>query len=177
MKWVNPRLIAWFLYNKDLRKEIMNKDDTVDALEESITTYLTQVGQSEIDPELSRKCTALLYIVDDLEHIGDIVSKSLTSYIKKKIDFNLSFSEEGLTEIAQFYSEATSVLNTALAALTSWDTKLAEKVNEQRMIGNERLKELHNRHLEDRGKSGESENPAISESGTSKLSNIIEPVK
>ncbi|MEO0115193.1 MAG: Na/Pi symporter [candidate division WOR-3 bacterium] len=141
-------LIAFLHNNKDLRKEIMNSDDMVDALEESITTYLTQIGQGEISPELSRKCTALLYIVDDLEHIGDIVSKSLTSYIKKKIDFNLAFSEEGLKEISQFHTEVSDVLTMALAALAGWDMKLAEKVNNQREIGNERLKELHNRHLE-----------------------------
>ena len=142
-----------FLHNdKELRKEIVVKDDTVDSLEESIKTYLTQISQSEISPELSRKSFALLYIIDDLEHIGDIVSKGLALYIKKKIDFNLSFSEEGITEITEFHKEVLETLNTALAALAGWDIKLAKIVMQKRDTVNERLKDLHNRHLERLGK-------------------------
>jgi len=138
-----------FLHNnKELRKDIVARDNTVDSLEESITAYLTQISQSEITPELSKKCSALLYVVDDLEHIGDVVSKSLTDYIKKKIDFNLSFSEEGLVEISQFHAEVAETINLSLSALSGWDKKLAMQALKRRETGNQRLQELHNRHLE-----------------------------
>jgi len=138
-----------FLHNnKELRKDIVARDNTVDSLEESITAYLTQISQSEITPELSKKCSALLYVVDDLEHIGDVVSKTLTDYIKKKIDFNLSFSDEGLVEISQFHAEVSETINLSLSALSGWDKKLAMQALKRRETGNQRLQELHNRHLE-----------------------------
>lgn len=147
-KMFKDSLEAFLNNDKDLRKKLPADDDTVDSLEEAITPYLSRIAQGEITPELSRKCSALLYIVDDLEHIGDIVSKNITSYIKKKIDFNLSFSDEGIKEISEFHAKVLEVIKSAIAALADWDLKLATIVEKQREIGNERLKELHNRHLQ-----------------------------
>ncbi|MEO0084887.1 MAG: Na/Pi cotransporter family protein, partial [candidate division WOR-3 bacterium] len=67
-----------FLNNdKDGRKAVALTDDKVDNLERNITAYLTKISSSELPPELSKRNVALLYIIDDLEHIGDIISKNL----------------------------------------------------------------------------------------------------
>ncbi|MEO0092605.1 MAG: Na/Pi symporter [candidate division WOR-3 bacterium] len=143
------RSLDVFLNNdKEGRKEIALTDDKVDTLEKNITNYLTKLSSSEMAPEISRKNIALLYIVDDLEHIGDIVSKSLMIYTKKKIDYSLQFSEQGLQEIAEFHQCVLETLKLALAGLSTWDRELAQKVVNRRDFGNQKLQELHNRHLE-----------------------------
>ncbi|MCX7785986.1 MAG: Na/Pi symporter [candidate division WOR-3 bacterium] len=143
------RSLDVFLNNdKEGRKEIALTDDKVDTLEKNITNYLTKLSSSEMTPELSQKNIALLYIVDDLEHIGDIVSKSLMAYTKKKIDYSLQFSEQGLQELAEFHQCVLETIKLSLASLSTWDKELAQKAVNRRDFGNQKLQELHNRHLE-----------------------------
>lgn len=141
--------IAVFINNdKDNRKVIALADDRVDNLEKNITVYLTKISASELPPALTKRNIALLYTIDDLEHVGDIVSKSLMSYTKKKIDNGLLFSEQGLEEISLFHQQVYNTLRKALAALSTWDKNLAQEVTEQREVGNIRLQALHNAHIQ-----------------------------
>jgi phosphate:Na+ symporter len=143
------RSLAVFINNdKEGRKDLAMTDDKVDTLEQNITVYLTNVSAGELPAELSRKNVALLYIVDDLEHIGDIISKSLMTYSKKKIDQGLQFSEQGLTEITEFHKVVYETMRMAFAALSNWDKELAQQVFERREFGNQRLQLLHSQHLE-----------------------------
>jgi phosphate:Na+ symporter len=138
-----------FLKNdKEARHALIAQDDRVDALEQAVSSYLTDLTREELPAALSQKAVALFYIVNELEHIGDIVSKSLMSYTKKKIDENLSFSQEGLQEISGFHAEAVETLRMALAALSTWDRNLAAETVRRKELGNQRLAELHNRHLD-----------------------------
>jgi phosphate:Na+ symporter len=134
--------------DKEARKIVAMADDKVDNLEKNIAVYLTKVSASELPAELSRRNVALFYIIDDLEHIGDIVSKSLMAYTKKKIDNNLTFSEQGLQEISAFHEQVYHNLRKAMAVLSSWDKELARQVADCREFGNVRLQELHNAHLQ-----------------------------
>ncbi|MCX8015421.1 MAG: Na/Pi symporter [candidate division WOR-3 bacterium] len=138
-----------FLNNdKDGRKAVALTDDKVDNLEKNITGYLTKISSSDLPPELSKRNVALLYIIDDLEHIGDIISKNLMIYTKKKIDNNLMFSEQGLQELAEFHKQVQDTFKKALAALATWDKNLAQEVADMRELGYIKLQELHNLHLE-----------------------------
>ncbi|MBS4016092.1 MAG: Na/Pi symporter [Candidatus Latescibacteria bacterium] len=134
--------------DKEARKIVAMADDKVDSLEKNITAYLTKMSASELSPELSRRNVALFYVINDLEHIGDIISKSLMSYTKKKIDNNLMFSEQGLAEISEFHQQVYHGLRKAMAALSTWDKDLAQQVVDCREFGNVRLQELHNAHLQ-----------------------------
>jgi phosphate:Na+ symporter len=144
----NKSLPVFLNNDKEGRKAVALLDDQVDNLEKNITVYLTQVSSSELPSELSKRNVSLLYITDDLEHIGDVISKSLMIYTKKKIDNGLLFSEQGLQEISEFHQEVYDSLRKALAALSSWDESLAQEVANRREFGNVRLQELHNLHLE-----------------------------
>ncbi len=143
------RSLAVFLNNdKEGRKEVAITDDKVDTLEKNITSYLTKISSGELPAEQSKRNIALLYIVDDLEHIGDIISKSLMSYTKKKIDNGLLFSEQGMQEIAEFHKDVCATIQISLASLSTWDKNLAQQVIDRREYGNIRLQELHSNHLE-----------------------------
>ena len=130
------------------RREVVRTDDQVDSLEVGITGYLARVSQAELSPELSRRTTALFYITDSLEHIADIVSKSLMAHARKHIEDGLAFSAEGLEEIVRFHEEVGDNLKTAIACIATWDVNVARRLAGCREWGGERRRELHNRHLE-----------------------------
>jgi phosphate:Na+ symporter len=134
--------------DKEGRRRIVAQDDRVDKLEESITAFLARVPQEGIGPELSRRTMALFYVTDELEHVGDIVSKNLMNYARKKTNENLAFSEQGLAEIRAFHAEVQQRLEAACASLATWDRTLAARLVADRQWGVERKRELHNRHLD-----------------------------
>ncbi|OYD16366.1 hypothetical protein CH333_03645 [candidate division WOR-3 bacterium JGI_Cruoil_03_44_89] len=137
-----------FKTNEELeRLKVIGDDDKVDALEENITLYLVHLSESEMPLDLSKKCAALLHIVDEFEHIGDVISKSLVVYAKKKIKSGFLFSKEGFSEIKGFFNYSGETLRMAIDALATFDNGLAIKVAERREEGRALLSKYHDAHL------------------------------
>jgi phosphate:Na+ symporter len=139
--------------DKDLMRDLVKKDDEVDTLDESISDYLTNVSQEELTDYQSKRIASLFFITDELEHIGDIVSKSLMVYAEKKIRQGFMFSDQGFKEIITFHKQVEDNFKMALDALTTYDKGLAEKVKEERNRGVSTHIKLHNAHI-DRLKQG-----------------------
>jgi phosphate:Na+ symporter len=139
-----------------LRQQIIAMDDQVDLLDESITAYLTRISRQELSEEESAYETALLFVVREIERIGDIVSKDLMTYAGKKIEQNFYFSHEGFHEIRDFHARVLHNVRVAIDAFATSDVKLAgELIEEDRRMA-DLEKELENSHL-DRLRRGQAE--------------------
>ena len=111
-----------------LLREIRRRDDEIDQLEEEIKNYLTKLGGESLTPEQSERETALLFVVVDLEGIGDVIDRTLMELAEKTIRGSHRFSEAGLGEIRDLHAKVTENLELALAALAANDKGIAEKV-------------------------------------------------
>jgi len=134
--------------DEDLYRQLVSQDDKVDLLEESITPYLTKLSQKELNSQQGDREIALLFIASELEQIGDLVSKKLMVYARKKIDEPYYFSDEGFDEISQFHAEVVTTLQMTINAFASWDRTLAEKVIERRKRLSLEENRLHRAHID-----------------------------
>jgi phosphate:Na+ symporter len=134
--------------DKDLMRDIVKKDDEVDTLEEEIDEYLTGISQEELTEYQSKRIASLFFITDELEHIGDIVSKSLMVYAGKKIQQGFMFSNEGFKEIIEFHKQVQEHFKLTLDALTTYDKELAERIRAERKKGMDIHITLHNAHID-----------------------------
>jgi len=134
--------------DKEGRRTIVSQDDQVDEIGVNVTNFLARLTQEGASVQISHRVMALFYITHELEHIGDIVSKNLMNYVRKKINDNLAFSQAGLNDINQFHQEVVASLEMALATIATWDLGLARRLAEKKDWGLTRQRELHNRHLE-----------------------------
>jgi phosphate:Na+ symporter len=134
--------------DRALRDQLVEMDNHVDLLEEAITPYLARVSQEELTTEQSERYVMLLYAVDNLENIGDIVSKSLMEFARRKIEAGFHFSEEGFQQIKEYHGEILRTLTMAINALATHDRVLAREVALRRFSLHERKKELHQAHIE-----------------------------
>lgn len=130
------------------RLKIIKDDDMVDTLEQNIRLYLVSLSEEEITTELSKRNAALLHIIDELEHIGDVISKSITAYAKKKIKSGFVFSEEGFKEIKALFLFSSETLSMAIDTIATFDTNLARKVVERGEEGKNLLSKFHDSHLD-----------------------------
>lgn len=149
--------IAYNMYSKSidvflrddeaLREELIEDDDKIDTLDEAITPYLTVLSQKEMSDEEAQRAVTLLFIVKNLELIGDMVSKSLMDLALKKITVSPRFSGEALARIEQYHNEIEKTFQMAIDAFASQDMKLAEEVVERKSQMNILERQLHKEHL------------------------------
>jgi phosphate:Na+ symporter len=145
---VYSKAIDVFLKDDEaLRERLVEDDDKIDALEEAITPYLTVLSQKEMTDREAERAVMLLFIVKNLELVGDIVSKSLMDLALKKITVSPRFSPEALKRIHEYHKEIEKTFQMAIDALASMDKKLAREVVERKSEMNILERELHKEHL------------------------------
>ncbi len=131
-----------------LLEDVIRRDDQVDRLNAAIKHYLTRLAEQNISPDLSQQETGLLYVISDLEHIGDIICKSLMLLARKKIENKHVFSEEGQEEIRALHAQVSENLDLALAAFASQNFEIAQQVLRRKVVVNQMERELRQAHIE-----------------------------
>jgi phosphate:Na+ symporter len=112
--------------DRKLLGKLASMDDTLDQLHNAVKLHLTAIsredGLSEID---AKRCSDILAFTINLEHIGDILDKSLREIAAKKIKQRLTFSDEGLEEIATMHQRLLDNLHLATSVFMLGDLQSA----------------------------------------------------
>jgi phosphate:Na+ symporter len=99
-------------------------DDALDRLHSAVKLHLTAISRRDgLDGTDSRRCSDILAFTINLEHIGDILDRSLRGMAAKKI--KLSFSPEGLQEIADMHQHLLDNLHLATSVFMMGDLHAA----------------------------------------------------
>ncbi|OLC56386.1 MAG: hypothetical protein AUH85_06600 [Chloroflexi bacterium 13_1_40CM_4_68_4] len=114
--------------DEDLLRQIVRRDDQIDRLEEDIKQYLTQLRIQSLDEEQAKRERAILFVITDLEAIGDVIDKNLMELAEKKRRGGHRFSERGWDEIVALHAKVFENLELAITAFAAQDRSLAEKV-------------------------------------------------
>ncbi len=122
-------------------------DDQLDALEAAIKRYLTQLDEDKMTEEQARREIALLYIITDLEAIGDIIDKQFMRLARRKRRNHVAFSDEGWSDLVTYHAEVTAALEQALAALAAQDATLAAEFLARKRYLSQMKRKFHLQHL------------------------------
>ena len=131
-----------------LIEQIEQREDRVDFLEEAIKAYLTRLSQHSLTEEQSRREVGLLYVIGELEHIGDIVDKSLVPFAQQKMHAGLTFSANGMAEMEDFHRRVTENLRTVVTSIATGDQELARQVLSEKAGINKMERELRQAHIQ-----------------------------
>jgi len=138
--------------DENLLEKLKGKERIVDALSRENTHYLTRLSRRRLSDEESRRSISLLYITNDLEHIGDLVNNNLLELARKKIDKGLSFSIEGGMDLEKMHKKVMGNLETVMSAFIHDDRDSAKKVIDTKQEINRMEKDLRRAHLDRLGK-------------------------
>lgn len=143
------RTIGHAIFNRDDREWdfVHARDDKVDKLQTSITEYLTNLTQKKLSEDELTKSIGLLYIVSDLENIGDIIDKNLLVLAQKMYRNNLEFSDAGKQELQELHHKVSEDLSATIVALTSSSPEIAERVIGHKPMLTDYGQKLHLQHL------------------------------
>ena len=128
-------------------KRMNTMDDQLDELDAAIKGYLTQLDEQTMTEEQSRMDVTLLTIVDDLEAIGDVITKRFMSLARRRLRGQVQFSEEGWQDLLQYHRQIEGALQQILAALATHNPVLATKFLSRKSELKRTKQNLHLRHI------------------------------
>lgn len=136
--------------NNDLThlKDVSLLERRVDSLEQEVKIYLSSLGREELVEEDSRRSAVILDYAINLEHIGDIIEKSLVPQVTKKTSQGLKFSEEGHEELKKLFDLTIDNLRIAQTILVTRDFNLAKQMMELKVEVRRLERWSSERHLE-----------------------------
>jgi phosphate:Na+ symporter len=125
--------------DRKLLARLAELDDTVDRLHDAVKLHLTAISRQEnLSQADRRRCADMITFAINLEHIGDIVDKSLREIAAKKIKQRLSFSKEGLEEITHMHQCLMENLHLATSVFMLGDALAARRL----LAAKERMRSL-----------------------------------
>ncbi len=131
-----------------LMREVIARDDLIDRLEEDIKQYLVRLREHALTEEQAERETALIFVIVNLEEIGDVIDKNLMELAEKKIRGNHVFSVEGWRDITDLHGKVVENLELAMAALAAGDREVAAKVIRHKTVVNVMERQLRQKHIE-----------------------------
>lgn len=140
-------LVVFKRNNNALRKVVMRRDDEIDKIQEELTSYSSRLLGQELTQRESNKCVTILKIMNEVEHIGDLISKNLMAYAGKKIKDAYFFSEEGFKEIQQYYYTVLSNIEEIQAAVGTMDKDLAMEILRKEDESKDKFDKFRESHL------------------------------
>ncbi len=116
------------LYDEDLRKakSAEEKEDVLDGLQRSITSYLIQISEKDLDTRESMEYPILLHSVNDVEKIGDY-ARNLANYAEIRISKKLKFSEASINNIDVMFNTLYELFDNVILSLKEKDNREAYK--------------------------------------------------
>lgn len=134
--------------NADLAERVGDRDDRVDLLDTEIKRYLTRVISVGSEGDESGEQMRQLRYLNELETIGDIIDKNLSELVKKKVNADAHFSDEGMAELDHFYQLVAENLLIADNAFATRDRMLAQQLLRHKERINNLERELRDKHFE-----------------------------
>ena len=131
-KMLKDTLETFRVNNSRLVQDIRDKEVIVDSLYESIKTYLARLSVQTLDEDEKRRYMQILTFSTNMEHIGDIIDKSLMELARKKIRNQDNFSRQGFSEIASLHGRVMENMQLAQNVFMTGDVKMARKLFEEK---------------------------------------------
>jgi phosphate:Na+ symporter len=110
------------------RQEIKTLDNEVDRLQEEVKLYLTRLTRQPLSEADSRKAFDLILFTTNLEHVGDIIDKSLLELAAKKQRLKVEFSPAGWAEIQSLHGRVVEQMRLAMTVFMTGDVAMAREL-------------------------------------------------
>jgi phosphate:Na+ symporter len=114
--------------DRKLAGEVSKADNVVDRLTESIKLYVAKLTRGSLDESEGRRAMEIVSFAINLEHVGDIIDKSLCELAVKKSKRQLQFSAEGAAELTSFHKRVCESLRIALGVFMAGDIEAARRL-------------------------------------------------
>lgn len=152
MAEVVERMLSWALdalikSDEQTIQKMEEEDAKVDRLDREIKFYLAKVPKRLMGDRSENEVLFLFSVCNDIEEVGDIISKNLVALARKKRRLGCQFSDEGLREISEFHALVLANFKLAMSAFATRDPEVAQKVIEEKRRLRRLFEGLEQKHV------------------------------
>jgi len=140
-------------------QQTIENDEKIDILYKAIRPYLSKLTEGALTKEQAFQESVVVLVAEELENIGDVISKSLVPNLAKLIERNLLFIESDWEHILDFHMRVKRALSTVIECFRyekDRDYESIANLIERRKNVNTYYKALHIAHLQ-KFKTGDSQ--------------------
>ena len=131
-------------YDTKLVEKIREKENTIDRLEDRVSTYLIRLSEGQLSDTESRQVSMLLQIQSEFERMGDYAI-NIQECAERLYSSGSSFSASALEEIKTLSDAVSECIPKAIHAFTEQDISIANSIEPLE----ETLKECHIERLKE----------------------------
>ncbi|MDU8817065.1 Na/Pi cotransporter family protein [Clostridioides difficile] len=124
---LNASMEALVEHSTEKIDKTYRRERLINDLQKAILNYLLKLSKAPLDDDSREVVDTLFNTVNDIERIGDH-AKNIAELSQVAIDSNISFSEEGQSELDVMYNRVVSAYTYALESMRSDNVDLACKV-------------------------------------------------
>lgn len=138
---------AIFSVDLSLIEELEEREELINTLDEEITNYLLDLSNNVLSDEPHSIVNRLMYIVNDLERIGDHIDnlKEITEVLGEN---DLRFTESSLAGLAEMFDQSTKMVEKIKESLEFSDRNMAYDIIEMERNINQLEKQNKEAHLD-----------------------------
>jgi len=121
----------FFTKNKSTLGYIRNKEQEVNFLRDQIKDYLLKISREDIEEPRLNEVFQLIYTIKELEQIADLISTNLVLKAESWCDSEIEFSEEGKSELLDYYNRAVKQIHRAIEVLDAVNLEKARQMKKK----------------------------------------------
>jgi phosphate:Na+ symporter len=144
---LHQTMLAIRVNDRTVIERIRETDDAIDRLYDKIKMFVTRIAREDLDEDESTRAMEIIAFVTNLEHVGDIIDKSLMDLAEKRVKAGISFSAEGIAEIEAIHASLCASLDMAIGIFTTRDQDLAHALLKRKSEMRMRERESYDAHL------------------------------
>ncbi len=134
--------------DRELCERLQERDNDVDLLDREIKLYLTKLSRESLTEEQAQREFEILAFTNNMENIGDVIDKNLMELALKKMENQLSFSEEGMREIEELHERVLENFEIGVVTFTNSDRELARRLLQRKAKFAELERKLRQAHID-----------------------------
>ena len=139
-------------WDPERARVIERLEDDIDRMHFETKIYVSRLREGRLDARQDKKTLDLVAVANNLEEAADRIAVNLVGLAKKMSQQSLTFSPEGLADIADFHDQIATNGQLALGVLTTGDAEAARQLVEEKdriRIEEQNLQERHLKRLQD----------------------------
>lgn len=145
----NLEQVKQALTNKDISvtKEIIEREDLINQLDQEITNYLMQLSNQTLSDLQQTEINKYLYTVNDFERIGDHVD-NLEEMTRYMVENDISFTDPAVKDLIGLFDKCIEIVEVTKKAFEYTDEELSREIYEIEDEVDRIEEESRDRHIE-----------------------------
>lgn len=145
---VSLSLMPFLERNINILENWQKLENEADFLQKHINKYLVSVSNQSIDETQLNEAFQIMYVIKELEMIGDIINTNLRHQATKWLASNSNFSEQGKEELRTIHLKTMKQISRSLEVFSKVNQEKVEHIREKYYKYSDLAENLEKNHYE-----------------------------